>query len=40
MRASLDTNVIIHFYRARLQEILFSFLMKEYLYMSRFERLS
>ena len=25
MRASLDTNVIIHFYRAGLQEILFSF---------------
>lgn len=25
MRASLDTNVIIHFYRAGLQEILFDF---------------
>lgn len=25
MRASLDTNVIIHFYKAGLQEILFSF---------------
>ncbi len=25
MRASLDTNVVIHFYRAGLQEILFSF---------------
>ena len=25
MRASLDTNVIIHFYRADLQNILFEF---------------
>ena len=25
MKASLDTNVIIHFYRANLQEILFKF---------------
>ena len=25
MRASLDTNVIIHFYKADLQEILFNF---------------
>ena len=25
MRASLDTNVIIHFYRAGLQDILFTF---------------
>lgn len=25
MRASLDTNVIIHFYKADLQEILFTF---------------
>lgn len=25
MRASLDTNVIIHFYRANLQSILFDF---------------
>ena len=25
MRASLDTNVIIHFYRAGLQDILFRF---------------
>ena len=25
MRASLDTNVIIHFYRANLQNILFEF---------------
>lgn len=25
MRASLDTNVIIHFYKAGLQDILFSF---------------
>lgn len=25
MRASLDTNVIIHFYKAGLQEILFTF---------------
>ena len=25
MRASLDTNVIIHLYRAKLQDILFSF---------------
>lgn len=25
MRASLDTNVIIHFYKAALQDILFAF---------------
>ena len=25
MRASLDTNVVIHFYRANLQDILFDF---------------
>ena len=40
MRASLDTNVVIHFYRANLQDILFDFLMKACLSMSKYEILS
>ncbi len=36
MRASLDTNVIIHFYKAGLENILFNFFDEGYLSTSRF----
>ena len=35
MRASLDTNVIIHLYKAGLQSVLFDVLMRVYLYTRR-----
>ena len=35
MRASLDTNVIIHLYKAELQRVLFDVLTMEFSYMSR-----
>lgn len=38
MRASLDTNVIIHLYRAELQGILFDLFDEGVLSMSRFVR--
>ena len=36
--ASLDTNVLIHVYRAGLEDILFDFSQMVFLYTSRLER--